>query len=297
MNWLALLSGLRGYRTHMAVIISVLTALSTAAGMLPTATGQSLTMVFGGLALSMARFAQSDLAKKLDALLQDSNLPTDANGSTPASGGPTADLKDGPVTLRFPTMLLLVGFGVLISGEMVSAQTTTDRPTVRTSMELSPEVRGWARNPDGSCVQCSISMCGWHANDLNAGTLLWDTDYGSAIRGGSWPSRVEAYCDRRGIKAWSVTASSVDETLPWMAWAAKTRRFAAIGAGSAHFQTLYGYEPADPKPWLVCNNNSTSRIDRYGEAEFRRLHAASGPWVVILEKPSSEPPELRRWWK
>lgn len=172
-----------------------------------------------------------------------------------------------------------------------------DRPTVPTSMQLSESTRGWFKNPDGSCVQCSIGMAGVHGNNPNAASLLWDTEYGPAIRGGSWPSRVERYCDERGIKAWSVTAASVDETIPWMAWAAKTGRFAAIGAGAAHFQTLYGYDPRNERPWMVCNNNSTQRIDRYSEADFRRLHAASGPWVVILERASSEPPELGTWWQ
>lgn len=182
------------------------------------------------------------------------------------------------------------------SSQSEKTPVTASQPTGSTSMNLSPETRRWFRNPDGSCVQCSIGMCGVHCNDINAASLLWDTQYGSAERGGSWPSRVERYCDRRGIKAWSVTGSSVDETLPWMAWSCDTGRFAAIGAGSAHFQTLYGFD-REKNEWLVCNNNSTDRIDRYDDQSFRRLHAASGPWVVILEKPSSPPPELRKWWR
>lgn len=236
-----------------------------------------------------------------------------------------ADLSDGPVTLRFPTRvgLLLIALLCLAqsghaaeprssvnvvawtpSSERVASgertdegvHPTADRPAVMTSMRLSPETRAWYRNPDGSCVQCSIGMAGVHCNDPNAASLLWDSPYGAAERGGSWPSRVEAYCDRRAIKAWSVTGASVDETLPWCAWAARTGRFAAIGAGQAHFQTLYGYDPA-AKQWLVCNNNSTGRIDRYDEQSFRRLHAASGPWVVVLERPSSDPPRPVAWWK
>jgi hypothetical protein len=88
----------------------------------------------------------------------------------------------------------------------------------------------------------------------------------------------------------------VEDTWPWLEWAARTGRFAAIGAGEAHFQTLYGYDPGS-REWLVCNNNSTDRIDRYSEGAFRDLHQRSGPWVVILERPSSPAPELRRWWK
>ncbi|WP_010586303.1 hypothetical protein [Schlesneria paludicola] len=163
-------------------------------------------------------------------------------------------------------------------------------------MQLSPETRAWFKNPDGSCVQCSIGMTGIHCNDPNAASLLWDSPYGPAVRGGSWPSRVEQYCDQRGIKAWSVTGNSIDETIPWMVWAAKTGRFAAIGAGTAHFQTLYGRDP-NTGEWFVCNNNSTHKVDRYPDRQFRQLHAESGPWCVILQKPSSPPPEFRPWWK
>lgn len=181
-------------------------------------------------------------------------------------------------------------FAVLCLGAVVQAGEPVQM------MHLQPDTRSWFRNPDGSCVQCSIGMAGVNANDLNAASLLWDTPYGSAERGGSWPSRVEAYCDKRGIKAWSVTGKSVNDTLPWLEWAAKTGRFAAIGAGTAHFQTLYGYDK-DRQRWFVCNNNSTHKIDEYSQEQFLRLHAESGPWVVILEKPSSLPPSPNPWWK
>lgn len=162
------------------------------------------------------------------------------------------------------------------------------------SMQLSTNTRGWFRNPDGSCVQCSIGMAGVHCNDIKSATLLWDTEYGRAIRGGSWPGRVANYCDERGIKAWNVTG---DTTIDWCRWAAKTGRFAAIGAFTQHFQTLYGFDPSRDDCWMVCNNNSTSRIDYYTEKEFRSIHYASGPWVVVLQKSSSENPVLVEWWR
>jgi hypothetical protein len=170
---------------------------------------------------------------------------------------------------------------------------------VNTTMELPPEVRAWYRNPDGSCVQCSIGMCGVWANSPAAATLLWDTEYGSAVRGGSWPERVAGYCEQRGIKAYNVTGST---TFEWMRWAAKTNRFAAIGAGTAHFQTLYGYDDRGTADfsddlWFVCNNNSTSKIDQYTDAQFRRLHNASGPWCVILDTPAPPAvPTYKKWW-
>lgn len=161
------------------------------------------------------------------------------------------------------------------------------------SMQLGELARKWSYNPDGSCVQCSIAMCGVHCNDLRASTLLWDTAYGPAVRGGSWPARVASYCNQRHIKAWNVTGST---TIEWCEWAAKTRRFAAIGAGEAHFQTLWGKDFARNR-WLVCNNQTPGKIDEYTDERFRQIHYASGPWVVILARPSSENPVLEEWWK
>lgn len=190
-------------------------------------------------------------------------------------------------------MRLLFTLILLLCVSPVIAQDFPDKPVIST-MQLGDVPRGWCRNPDGSCVQCSISMVGFHANDPRAYTLLWDSPYGSAVRGGSWPARVANYCNQRGIKAWNITG--YENTDPWMRWAVKTGRYAAIGAGRAHFQTLYGYDYSDKK-WLVCNNNSTHRIDRYDEGSFRNLHLASGPWVVVLQKPSSENPVIVEWWK
>lgn len=182
-------------------------------------------------------------------------------------------------------MVLLVG---LLVGDVYSQE----QPPAGTphAMELPPSIRNWYRNPDGSCVQCSIGMCGVWTNDLNAASLLFDTPYGKAERGGSWPSRVASYCNRRGIKAWNVTG---ENTWDWMKWAAKTGRFAAIGAGRAHFQTLYGWDGQGT--WYVCNNNSPLRVDRYDEASFRRLHLASGQWVVVLQHSSPAVPEYVQW--
>jgi hypothetical protein len=120
------------------------------------------------------------------------------------------------------------------------------------TMQTPPEVRAWYRNPDGSCVQCSIGMCGVWQSVPQAYTLLWDTAYGSAVRGGSGPSRVESYAARRGIRVYNVTGST---TWDWMKWAAKTGRFAAIGAAANHFQTLYAWDP-QRNIWYVCDNNS-----------------------------------------
>jgi hypothetical protein len=159
-------------------------------------------------------------------------------------------------------------------------------------MQLSADHRAWYRNPDGSCVQCSIGMAGAWGGDMRAATLLWDSPYGSRERGGSGPGRVAAYLDRRRIRGWNVTGAS---TWRWMAWAVRTGRYCAIGAGGSHFQTLVGYD-AERREWLVCNNNSTGKIDRYDDAAFRRLHLASGQWCVVLDCPSPDYPVVRAWW-
>lgn len=186
--------------------------------------------------------------------------------------------------------LALVG---LVLGLLVCLQGADHLSPPVFSMRLSVEIRNKFWNPDGSCVQCSIGMCGIHCNDPNAALLLWDSQYGPAIRGGSWPSRVSAYFQERGIRGWNIIGE--ENTFAWMKWACRTGRFAAIGAGSAHFQTLYGYDEQRNR-WLVCNNQTPGRIDEYDDASFRRLHMQSGPWIVVLAKPASEPPQLVEWW-
>ena len=191
------------------------------------------------------------------------------------------------------TPLLLLGMLWLAANTSPALAQDIECPDPRLAADLPREIRTWFRNPDGSCVQCSIGMCGVDQNVPAAATLLWDTPYGSRERGGSGPSRVAAYCERREIRAFNITGAS---TWDWMKWAAATGRPAAIGAGSAHFQTLMGYDPSSGT-WYVCNNNSPARIDRYDEASFRRLHLASGQWVVILDyPPHPERARYARWW-
>mgnify|MGYP000675225982 CR=1 FL=1 len=206
-------------------------------------------------------------------------------------GGPPPHVVEAVCAL---VRYMAAGFVLLLALSTAAAAAAEHAAT----MDIPPEYRAWFRNPDGSCVQCSIGMVGmW--NNLPAWTyVLWDTEYGPAQRGGSWPGRVAKYARERGMKMYNVTGTSFEDTRPWMIWAAQTGRFAAIGAGRAHFQTLYGYVPTDAKPWKVCNNNSTWRIDEYTEEEFRRLHMASGPWVVIPdEPPGPPPPKIVAWWQ
>jgi hypothetical protein len=176
---------------------------------------------------------------------------------------------------------------------LIAGLAQADEPDLRLAVDLPVEIRAWFRNPDGSCVQCSLGMCGVDQNCPAAATLLWDTEYGPRERGGSGPSRVAEYCRRRGIRAWNVTGET---TWDWMRWATATGRGAAIGAGSNHFQTLMGHD-AKQGLWYVCNNNSPGRIDTYSDAAFRRLHLASGPWVVVLDSPPHPArPRYLAWW-
>lgn len=168
---------------------------------------------------------------------------------------------------------------------------TAQERHVVASMGLPAPVTAWYFNPDGSCVQLSIGICGVYCNDMNAASLPFDSAYGPAVRGGSIPSRVSNYCNRRGIQAWNVTGPT---TLEWARFAVDTGRYAAIGLGTQHFQTIYGYDYTT-KEWLVCNNQTPKQIDRYSEAEFARLHQQSGLWIVVLKRPSSPAPEYVDW--
>jgi len=201
-------------------------------------------------------------------------------------------------------ILTMVGWlaGVLLATNLF-AQDKPECPDPRLAVDLPVEIRANYRNPDGSCVQCSIGMCGNDQNVIAAERLLNDFDRNGdgkissderKVRGGSGPSRVAGYARQRNLKIYNVTGSA---TFDWMKWACKTGRGAAIGAGGNHFQTLFGYD-SDEGVWWVCNNNSTDRIDEYDEAAFRRLHFASGPWIVILDYPPHPArPEYREWWK
>jgi hypothetical protein len=167
-------------------------------------------------------------------------------------------------------------------------------------MNFPTEPRAWCINTDGSCVQCALSEIGIWQNCPQASTLLYNTQYGPAERGGSYPSRVEAYAQRRGIPLYNVTGSA---TYDMMKWAAKTGRMAAVGCFSAHFQTLLWYnpDPTDGKPWKIANN-WVSNYDKnfaYTEEEFRAHHMASGQWVVILKTPPPVPanPVYVKWWE
>lgn len=198
------------------------------------------------------------------------------------------------ITSRFTQLKAVLFAAMLASAAGVLAQ---DFP-YPAYMELPAPQREIFRNPDGSCVQCSNGLVGMHINRPAQTFLLWDTEYGPAVHGGSWPGRVADYAKRRGMRIYNVTGNSYADTRPWMIWAAKTNRFAAIGAGGRHFQTLYGYIPGAEKPWLVCNNNSPQTIDEYSEQGFRRLHEASGPWVVVPDEPSTAPPpRIVPWWQ
>lgn len=195
------------------------------------------------------------------------------------------------IALSFFFLLLLVASADVLSGE----------PVRRIEMGLSLPTRHIADNTDGSCVQCSITHCGYQCNVPAAASLLYDSEFGPAIRGGSTPTRVANYCNARHIKAWNVTGTGDGQTtgtIAWMRWAAKTGRFAAIGFERAHFETLWGFDYEKQK-WLVVNNQlpAKMRVDEYSHDEFVRRHMASGPWVVVLMKPSSANPQLVEWWK
>src|SRR5210317_1769151 len=88
-------------------------------------------------------------------------------------------------------ILILLPLGGAVQGQ------TIECPERRLSVDLPRDIRTWFRNPDGSCVQCSIGMCGVDQNVPKAATLLWDTVYGDRERGGSGPSRVARYCTER----------------------------------------------------------------------------------------------------
>jgi hypothetical protein len=168
------------------------------------------------------------------------------------------------------------------------------------SLHVPQEILQKFRNPDGSCVQCSNSMTGTDQNVPEFAYLLWKSDYGPPVRGGSYPSRVAGYAKDRNVRIYNVTGS---QTFDWMRWACANGRGCAIGAGRSHFQTLVGYDDKNTATkaddsWYVVNNNGDQKIQEYGESAFRKLHLDSGPWVVILDyPPAPAPAKAREWWQ
>lgn len=155
------------------------------------------------------------------------------------------------------------------------------------TMELPPEVRKNYQNyGSGSCVYMSIGMNGRWLNNSNAASCPWNSDYGPENVGGASPGNVASMAKERNLSLYNVTANNYETMREWFIWAVKTGRYAAIGAGSRHYQTLYGYDDKK-KIWYVCNNNSTHKIDEYTEEGFRRLHEASGYWAVFLIGPAT----------
>lgn len=195
----------------------------------------------------------------------------------------------------------LLLFGLIVCHEAHAQQASPipwDDPQL--ALKLPQEMRQKYYNftNPGSCVQCSIGMCGMDQNVPAAAYLLEQSEYGAPVFHGSNPSRVAKYCKDRNIRVYNVTGS---KTWDWMRWACNTGRACAIGAGGSHFQTLVGYIPPkgdEPAHWIVCNNNGDQKYQDYSEAAFRRLHLASGQWCVILDYPPSPAPgRLVEWWK
>ena len=152
----------------------------------------------------------------------------------------------------------------------------------------------WSANPDGSCVQCSGVLHGLHMNDPATYWLLWPSKYGKAERGGSYPSRVAAYARARGMRIYNVTGSS---TWAWLRWCAKTNRLGTpMGAGRAHFQSLWGWD-VEPNDWHVMNNGARA-ARKYTWSQFQSLHRASGEWIWVIDKqPPPPPPAYVAWWQ
>lgn len=150
------------------------------------------------------------------------------------------------------------------------------------------------KNRDGSCVQCTIGMAGVHQNIAAAEHLLWRTPYGPAVRGGSGPTRVRNYCNSRGIAAWSVTGQS----WPWIQWALRTGRTAAVTYGNNHMLWAVGIS-RDGRHVAICDNNRPQTVRWVSRATFLRQHRLCNQgWTVILQAPPPPgTPALVKWWE
>ena len=156
------------------------------------------------------------------------------------------------------------------------------------------DIREQYRNQDGSCVYCSIGMMGVDMNNPNAASILHDSEYGQACRGGAWPQRVIEDFQRRGIDAWHVEGN----TKEWLQWCWRNGRTAAVTLTPYHMQWCVGF---DTNSVYVVDNNSPQKVDEWSHSSFWRQHEAhDGGWAVILKGPrpaSWVPPERFPWWE
>lgn len=168
----------------------------------------------------------------------------------------------------------------------------------RATMDLSVQTQRLYLNVSGDCVQDSLGMKGAHLGDMSLATLIWDTEYGPAERGGSGPDRVARYCRQRGIEVWNVTGRSFKDTKPWIDYSIETGRFAAVGCFNRHVQTMWG---KDAEGHYLVQNNWQGTFGKpyiYTEDQFARKHEESGAWVVIsVAPPPAVPPVYVKWWK
>lgn len=187
--------------------------------------------------------------------------------------------------------IALVFIWIAVAVIMLSIVLATANAEDFLAVDIPTDQRIRFRNPDGSCVQCSIGMVGVNMNLPAAEMLLWNSEYGPRVRGGSGPSRVRSYCNARNIPAYNVTGN----TMPWIEWALKTGRGCAIQWGGNHMVTAVGIS-TDGQRFAVCDNNSPHRVDWYSRSEFTHRHS---PWVVILRGPSpaNRSPIYYPWWK
>jgi hypothetical protein len=237
---------------------------------------------------------------ELDGMLQHSQRAVDARNSQIIEMQNELDAAEAKANWRRTANWLLTAalliLLLIMFGKSADAQQTAsyqwDDPKL--ALHVPQEILQKFRNPDGSCVQCSEGMTGTDQNVGAFAYLLWDSEYGKRVRGGSSPSRVANYAKERNVRIYNVTGKN---TWDWMRWACQNGRGAAIGAGGNHFQTLVGHDPATNK-WYVVNNNGDQRIQEYDDAAFRRLHLASGQWCVILDyPPAPAPARIVQWWR
>lgn len=142
------------------------------------------------------------------------------------------------------------------------------------------------KDGSGSCVQASLSMCGAHHGIPAAESLLVDSPYGPAELGGSFPRRVEKYCQARNIAIYSIEGS---ETLEWIDWALARGCYVGITYGRGHM--IAAVAAADDGSWFeIVDNNHPGEVRRVSRTVFvheHRLHG--GGWCVILDTPGPAP--------
>lgn len=178
-------------------------------------------------------------------------------------------------------------FAILVWSVAVAGQAQDNAYLAPPALLANYKNRVHPTTRQGSCVQASISMCGLHHGVDGAECLLRnDPTHGPAELGGSFPSRTAAYMAKRQIPIFNVEGS---QTMPWIEWALRNGRYAAVTYGQAHMIIASGISADGSRVQIVDNNYPTEPRWVTRDVFLREHRGYAGGWTTILDTHAPSP--------